>query len=94
MQMLTPTTRTAKRLDELKEYDNITRIIASDEIINFKNELKEIFKKRNHANGLDYVYKPEEFMEDIEKLIQEIESTQTEFGVTKTKKVFHVLEAR
>ena len=65
------TTKTAKRLEELKNYANVGDEYLVEEIINFKNELKEIMDWDDINNV------PMEIdVEKISLLIQEIESLE------------------
>ena len=65
------TFKTAKRLENLKELDNSGKDCHNDieEIINFKNELKEIDKDS---------YDDDTFRDRIRKLIQEIEQVEND----------------
>ena len=71
---MTLTTQTARRLKELKEYANagdeyFVEEYLVEEIINFKNELKEIMS--------DTSIKPNKYkLRDIRQLIKEIESVE------------------
>ena len=64
------TTKTARRLKELQEYVNTGDEYMANEIINFKNELKEIFFRERNYDDLS---------EALLTIIQEIESVENEW---------------
>ena len=65
-------TKTAKRLKYLKANINTTYAVSQTEIINFKNELKEIMNRYNYTEESEYI------ISDILKLIQEIEQVEND----------------
>lgn len=78
--------RTAQRLQDLKyviKESNINSIIRKvartnkDEIINFKNELKEIMQKHMTTDADDNpAFEMEPIIDELEDLIQEIEQVE------------------